>query len=228
MSVGNRDFYGQRHPHRKHGRRGVVAMESSTAKEFGYVRISTSHQKTDRQMACLMEYGINERDIIIDKESGKNFERGGYQTLKENILRSGDTLVIKELDRLGRNKAAVKEELEWFRKNGIRVKILDIPTTLIDCKGQDWVMEMVGNILIEVMASVAEEERAKNHQRQKEGIEAAKEKGVCFGRPGLVKPEGFDEVMRQVEEGTMKAVTAMEVMGLKRTSYYKLKKMYGY
>jgi Site-specific recombinases, DNA invertase Pin homologs len=193
---------------------------------FGYARVSTQHQSTDRQLQALEDYGIPRQDIFIDKQSGKDFERRGYLLLKEKILRAGDTLVIKELDRLGRNKVAVKEELEYFRENGIRVKILNVPTTLIDCEGQGWVMDMVGNILIEVMSSMAEEERVKNHQRQREGIEAARARGVQFGRPRLRKPENYEDVMQRVAEGTIKTDEAMEQLGLKRSSYYKLKKLY--
>lgn len=195
-------------------------------KEFGYARVSTTHQNTDRQVQALLSYGISERDIIIDKQSGKNFNRTGYVSLKENILRTGDTLVVKELDRLGRNKQGIKEELEYFKSQGIRVKILNVPTTLIDCEGQDWVMDMVSNILIEVISSVAEEERVKNQKRQSEGIAAAKARGVQFGRPHIVLPENYTEVMEMVDGGKIKAVDAMEILGLKRSSYYKLKKMY--
>lgn len=196
------------------------------SREFGYARVSTQHQNTDRQVQVLQDYGISKKDIFIDKQSGKDFERQGYLLLKENVLRSGDTLVVKELDRLGRNKVAVKEELEYFRSEGIRVKILDVPTTLIDCEEQSWVMDMVSNILIEVMSSIAEEERIKNHQRQKEGIAAARARGVQFGRPKLQKPEGYEDVMNKVAEGALKAEEAMEQLGLKRTSYYKLKKLH--
>lgn len=195
-------------------------------KEFGYARVSTTHQNTDRQMDALKEYGIDERDIIVDKQSGKDFNRVGYVSLKENMLRAGDTLVVKELDRLGRNKQMIKEELEYFKANNIRVKILNIPTTLLEVEGQDWVMEMVSNILIEVMSSIAEEERMKNHQRQSEGIVAAKAKGVEFGRPKIKKPENYEEVMRKVSAGEMKAVDAMKLLGVRKTSFYKLKKLY--
>ncbi len=188
------------------------------AKQFGYARVSTAHQNTDRQLEALKSYGIDERDIIIDRQSGKDFNRKGYISLKETMLREGDVLVIKELDRLGRNKQMVKEELEWFKGHGIRVKILNVPTTLIDCEGQDWVLDMVSNILIEVMATIAEEERAKNHQRQAEGIAIAKDNGVSFGRPKLVKPEGYEAVMGKVVRGEIKAVEAMRELGLKKTS----------
>lgn len=193
------------------------------SKVFGYARVSTTHQATDRQIQALKDFGIPERDIVVDKQSGKDFNREGYLSLKNTLLRSGDVLVIKELDRLGRNKQQIKEELEYFKQVGIRVKILNIPTTLLDCDGQEWVLDMVSNILIEVMSSIAEEERTKMLQRQAEGIAVAKERGVCFGRPKLVKPEGFDELYLRVEAGEMKAVELMHVLGLRKTSYYKLR-----
>lgn len=196
------------------------------SKEFGYARVSTSHQNTDRQIEALVEYGVDERDIIVDYQSGKDFNRKGYVTLKENMLRRGDTLVIKELDRLGRNKLMIKEELEYFKTNGIRVKILNIPTTLMEIDGCDWVLEMVSNILIEVLSTIAEEERNKNHIRQREGIDAAKEKGVEFGRPKLRKPDNYEVVMEQVSNGQITAVQAMKLLGVKKTSFYKLKKAY--
>ncbi len=142
------------------------------------------------------------------------------------MLRSGDTLVITELDRLGRNKVKIKEELEWFRAEGIRVKILNVPTTLIDCGGQDWVLDMVSNILIEVMASVAEEERVKIHRRQEEGIAVAKAKGVRFGRPSIAKPDNYEQVMALVDSGQLKAVDAMRELRVRKTTYYKLRQTY--
>lgn len=195
-------------------------------KEFGYARVSTARQHEDRQVQALLEYGIEERNIVVDKESGKDFNRLGYLALKEKWLRRGDTLVVKELDRLGRNKAKIKKELEWFRTEGIRVKILSVPTTLLDCEGQDWVLDMVSNILIEVMASVAEDERVKIHQRQEEGIAIAKAKGILFGRPPIAKPENFEQVMELIDAGQMKAVEAMRQLGVRKTTFYKLRRAY--
>lgn len=195
-------------------------------KQFGYARVSTNHQTVDRQVDALIDFGVPERDVIIDYQSGKDFNRRGYLSLKENMLRRGDTLVVKELDRLGRNKEMIKEELEYFKAHGIRVKILNVPTTLIDIDGQDWVMEMISNILIEVLSSIAEEERLKNHQRQSEGIASAKAKGVTFGRPTVRKPENYELVMSQVSNGQIKAVEAMKILGIKKTTFYKLKKLY--
>ena len=179
-------------------------------KEFGYARVSTAHQREDRQIQRLLEYGVEERNIMIDKQSGKDFDRIGYISLKQNMLRSGDTLVITELDRLGRNKAMIKSELEWFKSEGIRVKILNVPTTLLDCGGQDWVLDMVSNILIEVMASVA----------------VAKAKGVRFGRPSIAKPDNYEQVMALVDSGQLKAVDAMRELRVRKTTYYKLRQTY--
>lgn len=195
-------------------------------KEFGYARVSTAHQREDRQVQALLDYGIEERNIVVDKESGKDFNRLGYLSLKEKLLRPGDTLVVTELDRLGRNKTMVKSELEWFKAEGIRVKILNVPTTLIDCGGQDWVLDMVSNILIEVMASVAEEERVKIHRRQEEGIAVAKAKGVRFGRPSIAKPDNYEQVMALVDSGQLKAVDAMRELRVRKTTYYKLRQTY--
>ena len=195
-------------------------------KEFGYARVSTVQQHEDRQVQALLEYGVEERNIIADKESGRDFNRLGYLSLKEKLLRPGDTLVVTELDRLGRNKTMVKSELEWFKAEGIRVKILNVPTTLLDCEGQDWVLDMVSNILIEVMASVAEEERFKIHRRQEEGIAVAKAKGVVFGRPSIAKPANYEAVMALVDSGQIKAVEAMRELGVKKTTFYKLRQAY--
>jgi len=196
-------------------------------KEFGYARVSSKGQHEDRQLEALKEYGINERDIIVDKESGKDTNRSGYLSLRNNMLRNGDTLVVKELDRLSRSKDDIKNELEYFKQKSIRVKILDIPTTMADYpKGQEWVLEMVNNILIEVLGSIAEEERIKIKRRQREGIEAAHKKGIEFGRPNIKKPENWDEVMCKVETSGLKVVDAMKKLGVKKTSYYKLKKIY--
>ena len=134
---------------------------------YGYVRVSSREQNEDRQFEALTRFGVPPESIIIDKCSGKDTEREGYQYLKRQILRAGDTLVIKELDRLSRNKADIKRELEEFKAKGIRVKILDIPTTLTDFpKEQMWVMDMINSILIEVLGAIAENERNKIRSQQ--------------------------------------------------------------
>ncbi len=190
---------------------------------YGYARVSTREQNEDRQIEALKVFGVPEQNIIIDKASGKDTEREGYQYLKRQILRNGDTLVIKELDRLSRNKTDIKRELEEFKEMGIRVKILDIPTTLTEFPPeQEWILDMINSILIEVLGSIAENERNKIRSRQREGIEAAKKKNVRFGRPAVEKPDNWDTVMAKVRSGEIKAVKAIQELGLSRSSYYRL------
>lgn len=192
-------------------------------KVFGYARVSTKEQNLDRQYIALMEQGIEERNIIVDKESGKDLDRKGYQLLKGGLLRRGDTLIIKSLDRLSRNKADIKKELEYFKNEGIRLKVLDLPTTLMKLPaGQEWVFDMVNNILIEVLGTIAEQERANIKQRQAEGIAAAKGKGVEMGRPKAQKPPNWEEVIAEWKAGKITATKAMELTGTKRTTFYKL------
>lgn len=195
-------------------------MESRT---FYYARVSSKDQNLDRQLAAFAALGAQERDIVTDKESGKDLDRSGYNALKTTMLRRGDTLVIKSLDRLSRNKGDIKKELEFFKENGIRLKVLDLPTTMIELpEGQEWVFDMVNNILIEVLASIAQQEREIIKKRQAEGIAAAKEKGKHLGRPALIYPENWNEVYAAWKAGQITARMAMEQTGLKRTSFYKL------
>ena len=192
-------------------------------KTFYYARVSSREQNLDRQLAAFAQLGATDRDIITDKESGKNLDRAGYQSLKTTMLRPGDTLVIKSLDRLSRNKQDIYNELRYFKENGIRLKVIDLPTTMMDLpEGQEWVFEMVNNILIEVLGTIAEQERATIRQRQAEGIAAAKARGKKLGRPALTAPDGWEAIYAQVKRGEITAKAAMEATQLKRTSFYKL------
>lgn len=188
-----------------------------------YARVSSKDQDLDRQISAFKALGATEREIITDKESGKDLDRAGYQALKNAILRRGDTLVIKSLDRLFRNKADIHNELRYFKENGIRLKVIDLPTTMMDLpEGQEWVFEMVNNILIEVLGTIAEQERATIKQRQAEGIAAAKEQGKKLGRPALTFPANWDKVYTSWKAGEITAKKAMELTDTKRTSFYKL------
>lgn len=190
---------------------------------YGYARVSSREQNEDRQIEALTKFGVPEGNIIIDKASGKDTERVGYQYMKQQILRKGDTLVIKELDRLSRNKSDIKHELEHFKDMGIRVKILDIPTTLTDFPPEQmWVMDMINSILIEVLGSIAENERNKIRTRQREGIDAAKKKNISFGRPPAPLPDNWQEIIAEVKEGRRKPVEAMRELGISRSCYYRL------
>lgn len=190
---------------------------------YYYARVSSKEQNLDRQIAAFLSLGAEERDIITDKESGKNLDRAGYQALKNAMLRRGDTLVIKSLDRLSRNKTDIKSELQYFKDNGIRLKVIDLPTTMMELpEGQEWVFEMVNNILIEVLGTIAEQERTTIRQRQAEGIAAAKAKGKKLGRPAVAVPENWDDVYASWKNGEITAKEAMKRTGLKRTSFYKI------
>lgn len=198
-------------------------MENRT---YFYARVSSKEQNLDRQLSAFKALGAEERNIITDKESGKNLNRPGYQALKSTILRKGDTLVIKSLDRLSRNKTDITNELQYFRDNNIRLKVIDLPTTMADLpEGQEWVFEMVNNILIEVLGTIAEQERETIKQRQAEGIAAAKENGKKLGRPALQFPSNWDEVYTSWKAGAITAKVAMEQTNTKRTSFYKLVNM---
>ncbi|SFN71904.1 recombinase family protein [Proteiniclasticum ruminis] len=199
---------------------------------FGYIRVSSKEQNEGRQIKALRDYcnELKEEHIYIDKQSGKDFERTQYQELKK-LLRAEDIVLIKELDRLGRNKDMIKQELKELQDKKVRVKILNIPTTLIDFdKNQAWLLDMVNNILIEVLGAIAEEERNKIRQRQAEGIALAKEKGKYKGRDkGTFKADlkKFSKIYKQVEAGYITINQAIELLGYKsRTSYYNMAKQY--
>ena len=160
---------------------------------FGYIRVSSKDQNPERQFEAIKEFEkeINDENIYLDKQTGKDFNREKYQELKL-ILREGDTLIVKELDRLGRNKEMIKDELSFLKNEGIRVKILNIPTTLMDLPEENaWVIEMVNNILIEVLGAIAEDERNKIIERQAEGIIIAKREGIYKGRQADELPKNF-------------------------------------
>ena len=187
---------------------------------IGYCRVSTKDQDLTRQIESLKEYGCEK--IYSDKATGKNFNRPEYTKLKD-ALRKGDTLVVHEFDRLGRNKKLTLKELQYFKENNIRLKVIDLPTTMLELPTeQNWVFDMVNNILIEVLGTIAEQERETIRKRQAEGIEAAKKKGKRLGRPALKVPSNWDEVYADWKAGKITAKRAMELTGTKRTSFYKL------
>lgn len=197
------------------------------SKTFYYGRVSTKEQNLDRQLEAFRSLGAEERDIITDKESGKDTDRAGYRALRDTLLRPGDTLVVKSLDRLSRRKEDIKAELEYFKQQGIRVKIIDLPTTMIDLnEGQEWILEMVNNILIEVLGTIAEQERETMLRRQREGIDAAKAAGRHLGRPKAGFPSDWARVYGLWKQGGVSAVQAMRALGLAKSTFYKLAKQW--
>ncbi len=138
------------------------------------------------------------------------------------MLRSGDTLIIKSLDRLSRNKSDIKNELQYFKDNNIRLKVIDLPTTMMDLPdGQEWVFDMVNNILIEVIGTIAEHERKTILQRQREGIDSAKKKGKHLGRPKIILPENFKDIIDDWKSEKITAKEAIKILGISRSSFYR-------
>ncbi len=174
---------------------------------YGYIRVSSKEQNLDRQRQALIEYGINERDIIEDKQSGKDFDRSGYLTLKNSLLRNGDTLVIKELDRLGRNMDMIKTEWRELQEKVIDIIVLDTPILNIKNK-TDLEKKLIANIVFELLAYMAEKERIKIRTRQAEGIAIAKGKGVYKGRK-KIENSNFESVYKDWKADKITAVKAM-------------------
>lgn len=194
---------------------------------YYYARVSSAGQNLARQMEAFRKLGAEDRDIITDKASGKDIDRPGYQALKTTLLRSGDTLIVTSLDRLSRRKEDIKTELQYFKNHNIRLKVLDIPTTLIDPPaGQEWIFDMTLNVLIEVLSSIAEQERLTTRERQRQGIEAMRGTPAWeqYGRPRQPIPENYEQVMQRWHNKEITAVTAMQLLGLKKTKFYQLAK----
>ena len=195
---------------------------------YFYARVSTKGQNTDRQLEAARSYP-NVDEIFVDKQSGKNFTRPEYERLKATVVK-GDEVVIKELDRLGRNKEGVKEELKWFKEKGVLIRIMDIPTTLmVFPEGQSWVLEMVNNVLIEVMGSIAEQEREKILKRQEEGIAAmpvvngkkySTKKGCTYGRKPISLGDDFEKFLKKQKDGLMTVEECCKILGIGRSTWY--------
>lgn len=194
---------------------------------FGYARVSSKEQNLDRQLIALQRY-VEPKNILVDKASGKDLNRESYRALKGALgLRAGDILYITSLDRLSRNKGEIKQELQWFQDNKICLKILDLPTSLVEVPdGQEWIVEMIQNILIEVLASIAQQERLTIRKRQREGIEAAKQRGKHLGRPEIKMPDEFEKVYLEWKAGKVTARRAMKILGLKSSTFYRMVQKY--
>lgn len=186
-------------------------------------RVSTKDQNLARQLEAAKKYGISEENVFCDKISGRRKDRPEYDRMK-SLLVPGDEVYFEELDRVGRDKSLIKEELEWFKEKGVFVRVMDVPTTLIEFpEGQSWVLEMVNNILIEVLGTIAEQEWKKIKKRREEGIEAmpvdengkrvSSRTGRGFGRPevevdlSLLPGENVSEACKR--------------LGISRTTYYR-------
>ncbi|PEZ00307.1 DNA recombinase [Bacillus sp. AFS018417] len=194
-------------------------------RKFAYIRVSSKEQNEGRQMEAMKQVGIDERDIFIDKQSGKDFNRQKYQLVKM-MLREGDVLYVQSLDRFGRNKEAILNEWKDITKDiKAHIVVLDMP--LLDTtKYQDNLGNLITDLVLQILSWLAEEERTKIKTRQQEGIKLAKKQGIHLGRPKAVITDEFISVYNAWKTGTITAVEAMRQADISKTTFYRLVKRY--
>lgn len=187
---------------------------------YGYVRVSSKEQNEDRQVIAMRDFGIPERNIVIEKQSGKDFMRPGYIKLVKK-MKPGDTLVIKSIDRLGRDYEEILEQWRYLTKEmHVDIVVLDMP--LLDTRtGRDLTGTLISDIVLQLLSYVAQTERNFIRQRQREGIEAAKKRNVKFGRPACVKPDYYAQIYTQWKEKAITASKAAELLGVSRSTFAK-------
>jgi DNA invertase Pin-like site-specific DNA recombinase len=180
---------------------------------YGYIRVSTKEQNEDRQMIAMREFGIPDNHIVLDKQSGKDFDRPGYRRLAGK-LKAGDTLVIKSIDRLGRNYDEILEQWRLLTKEKqVAIVVLDMP--LLDTRqGRDLTGVLIADIVLQLLSYVAQTEREFNRQRQTEGIAAAKARGVHFGRKFKERGKNYDNIMSAWRRGELSGRAAAKALGV--------------
>ncbi len=194
---------------------------------WGYARVSSTSQNLDRQLEQLRAYGIDDRHIKTEKQSGKDFERSVFLSLVGTdevapSMRAGDCLVVCSLDRLGRNYAEIQRWWKYITQDlKCSIVVLDMP--ILNTQGEGNLdKNFVADLVLQILSYVAEKERLAIRERQRQGIEAAQAKGVKFGRPSIQKPDGFDEVTAKWRNGDLTATAAMSQLGLSKYAFYKL------
>lgn len=191
----------------------------------GYARVSSKEQNEIRQINALKEFGVSDRDIYIDKLSGKSFDRPEYQRMV-NALRKGDLLVILSIDRLGRNYTEIQEQWKHITDNlDCDIMVLDMPLLDTRAQGANIDSRFMSDLVLQILSYVAQKERENIKVRQKQGIEIARAQGKTLGRPRAIRPNNWDEVYAQWKNKEITAKNAMEQLGLKRNTFYKLVKI---
>ena len=196
---------------------------------IGYCRVSTRDQDLTRQKESLKAYGCEK--IFEDEATGKNFNRPGYKDLKK-VLREGDTLVVHEFDRLGRNKKLTLKELQYFKDNGIKLVAFNLPFT----DSESLMAETINEIVIQLYTMMAQQEIETRAKRQREGIDnmslnkdgkkVSRKTGKLYGRQTIEYPKNWESVIQLVDNKQINNLAAMQMLGLKKTTYYKLLKEY--
>ncbi|PEZ06754.1 integrase [Bacillus sp. AFS018417] len=196
--------------------------------KFGYVRVSSKDQNEERQIQNMKDLGIEDRDIFIDKESGKNMERENYQMLKR-LVRAEDTIVFDSLTRLGRNMNDTLEEFRYYEKHRVNLQFIKEPYINVNYTGEstnDVIQSAIQKATLTILSAFAEKERIDIKQRQAEGIALARKQGKRLGRPPVEITEEFMDAYKEWKSGSITAVGAMKKYGIKRSSFYKLAKQY--
>ncbi|PTY89738.1 recombinase family protein, partial [Heyndrickxia sporothermodurans] len=189
-------------------------------KRFAYIRVSDKDQNEDRQVETMKREGIDDRDVFIEKMSGKNFERPKYQLLKQ-LVREGDEIVFDSITRMGRTMNETLKEYEWFVENGIQLKFIKEPMINTSMEQDDIIKIAIQKVILTVLAAFAEKERIDSKIRQAEGIEAAKAKGKHLGRPkAKITPE-FKEAYTKWIRKEITAVEAMKISNMSKTTFYR-------
>ena len=189
-------------------------------KIYGYMRVSTQEQNEDRQRIAMREYGVPNENILLDKQSGKDFERPGYQRLL-TLMEGGDVLVIKSIDRLGRNYDEILDQWRYLTKDRqILITVLDVP--ILDTRADRGLLDhLISEIFLHILSYFAQQERDSIRKRQAEGIAAAKQRGVRFGKKELPIPKEFADIRRRWEAGEISATAAGKALGVSRNTFLK-------
>lgn len=188
---------------------------------YGYIRVSTKDQHEDRQMIAMQEFGVSEKHIYMDKLSGKDFDRPQYKRLLRR-LKGGDTLVVKSIDRLGRDYSEIQNQWRIITKEKkANIVVLDMPLLDTRQKGRDLTGTFIADLVLQILSYVAQVERENIKQRQAEGIAAAKAKGVRFGREKMPIPEEFYALRTRYREGSITARAAARELGVAHSTFLK-------
>ncbi len=187
---------------------------------YGYIRVSSTDQNEDRQTAAMREAGVAASDIFMDKQSGKDFNRPQYTELAGK-LKKGDLLYILSIDRLGRNYEEIQNQWRILTKEiGIDICVIDMP--LLDTRnGKDLMGTFIADLVLQILSFVAESERSNIRKRQEQGIAATKAKGVKFGRPEVVMPQEFPEIVKEWEKKRISFDEALEKTGMRPATFYR-------
>lgn len=203
---------------------------------YGYARVSSREQNLERQLQALKDAGVEERNILVDKQSGKDFNREAYKALTMQLLREGDLLIIMSIDRLGRNYAEMRDQWDYITKKiGADIKVLDMPLLDTSNSTDNLDSRFLADLVLQILSYVAEKERENTRKRQRQGIDVMPVKdgkryssrtGRPTGRPPVEYPDQWKNVYEQWKAKRITAVQAMENLRLKKNSFYKLVKQY--